>query len=87
MQQTTNLTEKDILQDCLSSQKQTTATYNTFAGECKNTELRTAMLNILTDEHNIQADIFNTMHVNGWYPTEAADQNKINQARQKFLNQ
>ena len=80
----TNLTEKDILQDCLSSQKHATATFNTCAGECANTQLRDAMLNILTDEHKIQSDIFNHMHANGWYPTEQAEQNKIQAAKQKY---
>jgi len=78
------LTEKEILSDCLSSQKQTTQLYNTFAGECVNEQLRTAMLNILDDEHRIQADIFCALQSNGWYQVEQADQNKIQQARQKY---
>jgi len=78
------LTEKDILQDCLSSQKQTTSTFNMFAGECMNEQLRTAMLNILDDEHKIQSDIFTHMHANGWYPVEQAEQQKVQQAKQKF---
>lgn len=78
------LTQKDILQDCLASQKQAAATYNTFAGECVNEQLRTTMLNILDDEHKIQADIFSAMQTNGWYQVEPADQNKVQQARQKF---
>ena len=78
------LTEKEILQDCLSSQKQAAATYNTFAGECVNEQLRTTMLNILDDEHKIQANIFSTMQSNGWYQVEPADQNKVQQAKQKF---
>jgi len=78
------LTEKEILQDCLSTQKHTAATFNTSAGECVNEQLRTAMLNILDDEHKIQADIFCHMHSNGWYPVEQAEQQKIQQAKQKF---
>ena len=84
MQQTNTMAEKDILQDCLSSQKLASANYNTFAGECKNEQLRTTMLSILNDEHQIQSDIFHTMHTNGWYPVEAAEQNKIQQTKQKF---
>ena len=78
------LTEKEILADCLSSQKHTTATFNTCAGECVNEQLRTTMLNILDDEHKIQTDIFTHMHAKGWYPVEPADQQKVQQARQKF---
>ena len=83
-QNTQGLTEKEIFQDCLSSQKFVTTNYNTFAGECVNEQLRSAFLNILDDEHRIQADIFNEMSANGWYQTQPADQQQIQQVKQKF---
>ena len=79
--------EKEILQDGLISQKLITESYNTFAGECVNEQLRGAFLNILDDEHRIQADMFCTMQSNGWYQVEPADQQKVQQARQKFSQQ
>ncbi|MGI5935542.1 MAG: spore coat protein [Oscillospiraceae bacterium] len=81
------LSEKEILQDCLISQKQLTDSYNTYAGECVNEQLRGAFLNILDDEHRIQADIFCNLQSNGWYQVEPADQQKIQKARQKFSTQ
>lgn len=78
------MTEKEILADCLCSQKHATASYNTFAGECANEQLRNAFLNILDDEHRIQADIFTDMNANGWYPVQPADQQKLQQAKQQF---
>ncbi|MGE4354744.1 MAG: spore coat protein [Oscillospiraceae bacterium] len=78
------LSEKEILQDSLSSQKLISSGYNTFAGECVNEQLRGAFLAILDDEHKIQADIFNEMQANGWYQTEPAEQQKLNKVRQKF---
>jgi spore coat protein CotF len=42
------------------------------------------MLDILGEEHNMQQDVFNTMHDKGYYPTPAADQKKIDDAKQKF---
>lgn len=81
------LTEKEILKDCLSSQKLITSNYNTFAGECANEQLRNAFLNILDDEHRIQADIFTDMNANGWYPVTPADQQKLQQTRQKYSQQ
>lgn len=78
------LDEKNILQDSLISQKLITDSYNTYAGECVNQQLRTAMLNILDDEHKIQADIFNCLQSHGWYQVEPAQQQKIVQAKQKF---
>ena len=81
------LTEKEILQDCLSSQKFTTTNLNTFAGECVCEQLRSAFLNILDDEHRIQADIFNDMSSKGWYPTQPADQQQLQQVKQKYSTQ
>ena len=79
--------EKELLQDGLLVQKHITDSYNTFAGECVNEQLRGAMLNILDDEHRIQADIFCNLQSHGWYQVEAAEQQKIQQARQKFAQQ
>lgn len=81
------MTEKEILQDCLSSQKFTTTNLNTFAGECVCEQLRSAFLNILDDEHRIQADIFNDMSSKGWYPTQPADQQQLQQVKQKYSAQ
>ena len=76
--------DKEIFKDFLSSQKQIAASYNTFAGECVNPQLRSAFLNILDEEHRIQADLFDDMTAKGWYQTEPADGTKVAQARQKL---
>ena len=81
------LREKEMLQDSLISQKLITGSYNTFAGECVNEQLRGAFLNILEDEHCIQADIFSELQSNGWYQVEPADAQKVQKARQKFSQQ
>lgn len=81
------LREKEMLNDLLASQKQITASYNTFAGECVNPSLRNAFLNILGDEHQIQADIFSNLQANGWYQPEQAEQQKIQQTQQKLSQQ
>jgi len=76
--------EKEILQDSLISQKLITSSYNTYAGECTNTQLKTAMLDILDDEHRIQTNIFSSLQSHGWYQTCPAEQQKIQQVKQKF---
>lgn len=81
-----NMCEKDIVNDCLASQKYLTSSYNTFAGECVNQNLRDDFLNILKDEHQIQAELFSEMQSHGWYTVEPAEQQKINQARQQYAN-
>ena len=84
MMNNASFSDKDIMTDLLSSQKFVTDGYNTFTNECACPSLRSDMLNILNDEHHIQSDVWTEMNKRGWYPTEAADQNKINQVRQKY---
>ena len=79
-----SFSDKDIITDLLSSQKFETGGYNTSANECACPSLRSDIMNILNEEHQIQSDVFGEMQKRGWYPTEAADQSKINQVKQKF---
>ena len=44
------------------------------------------MLNILRENHMIQADLFTEMQKRGWYSPQMADQQMINQTRTKFQN-
>ena len=81
---TTGYADQQILQDCLSTEKHMTDSYNLYAGECVNTQLRGSMLNILNDVHTLQANIFSTMQANGWYQVDPAEQQKIQKARDKF---
>ncbi len=78
------ISEKELLNDFLMTQKQMTSSYNTYAGECVNTQLKNTFLNILDEEHKIQTDIFSDMQAKGWYQVETADQTKITQTKQKL---
>ena len=82
-----NMSEQQILEDLLSSQKMITANYNLFAGECEHTNLRDAFLSVLEDEHRIQTELFDEMHNRGWYCVEAAQEQKLAQVRQKFTTE
>ena len=55
-------TEKEILGDALAAQKAATGEFNTFANECVHEDVRQTMLHILSQEHDIQQDVFNMMH-------------------------
>ena len=81
---TQNFSDKEILTDILSSQKHATGGYNTSANESATPAVKTDFMNILTEEHQIQNDVFKEMQKRGWYPIEAADHNKIQQAKQKY---
>lgn len=88
MDQNVNIPMKDqeMMMDCMASQKEITGIYNTFSNECATTAIRDEMLNILHDEHCIQADLFMEMQKRGWYPTPMAEERKVQSARQKFTN-
>ena len=78
--------DKVVLNDSLASQKFVTSTYNTYANECTNAQLRNEFMNILNDEHNIQYEVYNELTSRGWYQAEPADTNKVSQAKQKFTS-
>ncbi len=78
--------DKAMMNDALISQKMLTDDYNTFANECATPSVRNEFLSILSEEHQIQADVFDEMSKRGWYQTPPADQMKIDQAKQKFTN-
>ena len=76
--------DKELFNDMLTSQKQLTANYSLFANECSSKNLRSDMLKILTDEHTIQAQLFDEMQTRGWYQTQPAEQQKIDAAKTKY---
>lgn len=80
----TDFTEKEILGDALAAAKATTNLYNTFSNECAHENVRNDVLRILSDEHDIQDDVFHIMSSNGYYPTPAAEEKKIMEAKQKY---
>jgi spore coat protein CotF len=79
-----SLPEKELMTDVLSSQKFVTDSYNTFTNECATPNVRNEFMQILQEEHQIQAEVFDAMKNRGWYQAPAADQQKIQQAKQKY---
>lgn len=79
--------DKEMMSDALASQKFITEGYNSFANECATPAVKTEFVNLLNEEHQIQQEIFTELQKRGWYQVEAADQNKVNQAKQKFQAQ
>lgn len=76
--------DKERMLDSLASQKFITDAYNTFSNEAATPEVKTCMMNILKEEHEIQHDLFLEMKNRGWYTVEAADDQKLQQVKQKF---
>ena len=77
-------TDKEVLNDGLCAQKASTGKFNMAANECVHSEVRDTMLNILSQEHGIQYDVFNMMHQRGFYQTPAAEDKKVTEAKTKY---
>lgn len=77
-------TDKEILGDGLTTAKASTANYNMFSNECVHENVRAKMLDILNKEHDIQDEVFHMMSSKGYYPTPAAEEKKVQEAKQKF---
>ena len=87
MNQSAGFCEKEMITDMLTSQKQMTSLYNTSANESAAPQVRDEFLNILSEEHQMQAELFDEMNKRGWYQTAEAQQQKIQQAVQKYSSQ
>lgn len=81
---TAQYSDQQMIGDILSTQKFMTSGYNTTANEASEPSVKTAFMSILEDEHEIQHDVFQEMKSRGWYQTENAPQDKVNQTKQKF---
>ena len=80
------LTDREMLTDALSSEKFMTENYNTYANECASPSLMNEFMNLLSEEHQIQHDVFSELQKRGWYPTQSAPAEKAQQAKMKFSN-
>ena len=77
-------TDKEVLADGLSAQKAATSLFNMSANECVHDNVRDTVLRILEEEHRMQVDVFNLMHQRGFYQTPAAQEQKMQETKQKF---
>ena len=82
-----NMQDKCLMEDMLTSQKHVTSNYSMFANECSTVKLRCDVMNLLKEEHEIQAEVFDEMAAKGWYAPEQAEAQKIAKAKQKFISQ
>lgn len=78
------LTDKERMSDALTSQKFLTSEYNNFVNEAATPEVKQALMSILNEEHSIQQEVWTEMNTRGWYPTEKAEDQKLQQEKMKF---
>lgn len=78
--------EKSMATDLLMGEKYLASMYNTFLLECATPEMIGCLGELLMDTHNIQEHIFEEMNSRGWYPVPKAEENKIQQTKQKYAS-
>jgi spore coat protein CotF len=86
MQQTQQkqLTDKELAQDALCTEKFLAAQYNAFLAECATPDMIGCLGDLLCETHRMQQGLFREMNSRGWYPVTTAEEQKIAQAKQKF---
>ncbi len=78
--------DKDIMEKELLIIKGVCDLYLHGSIESTTAEVHTAFKNALNTSLDIQNKLYNLMSEKGWYKTENAEQQKIDQVKQKFAN-
>ena len=78
------LDDQDLLFDCLYFQNYITQCYNNCASNCSDAQLRNELVNLLCEEHQVQADIVTEMKNRGFLLPQNALLEDITCIKQKF---
>jgi spore coat protein CotF len=81
------MNDKDLLEDILLTVKGGSDLYLHGTIESSTQNVHSTFDRALNDCLKMQNEIYNKMAAKGWYPSSQAEQNKINQAKQKFSAQ
>ena len=79
--------DKTIMENLLNCTKGVCDLYMHGAIESPTPDVRQAFCTALNSGLTMQDDIYKKMTAKGWYPTEQAEQQKLQQVKQKFANQ
>ena len=77
----TSMSEKDLMQDLLATEKQTISAYSTGITESSCQNLRNTLIDNFKNNQNIQYKLFDAMKQKGWYPTKDAPDNEVQQLK------
>lgn len=78
------LSEQELMNDLLTSEKQIISAYNTGITETSCTNLRQHLTKCLTNTQEIQYQIFDSMQQRGWYTTKSAPSQDVQNAKTKY---
>ncbi len=78
-----NLSEQELMTDLLTSEKQAISAYSTGITESSCTNLRDHLVENFKSTQEIQYRVFDAMKQRGWYKTDDAQTQKVQEAKQK----
>lgn len=78
------LTEQEIMNDALMTEKQLISSYAIFLAEVSCQNLRNELHKLITETGQVQFEIFNAMKSRGWYNVKNAPIEDVQQTFQKF---
>lgn len=83
-QKGTELSDRDLINDILATEKYLTDGFNVFVREASHQSLYNDVLHILNETHHAARDVFNLMFEKGWYSVQAEQPSQIAKEHQKF---
>ena len=81
------MNDKDLLEDILLTVKGASDLYLHGTIESATPNVHSTFDKALCDSLKVQNEIYSKMASKGWYPTQQAEQTKIDQTKQKFSAQ
>ena len=79
-----NLSERELLNDALSSEKQLLHVYSTYLAEASCPNLRSELTKVFNETQQMQFEIFQAMEQKGWYSIQNAELQQVQQAVNNF---
>ncbi len=79
-----NLNEQEIMTDALNTEKQSISSYGTYLAEATCQQLRQEINQIMSENQQVQYEIFDTMRQRGWYETKNIQMNELQKTAQKY---
>lgn len=84
---TKEMNDLDYLTDALETTKNMVSNYSLALNEASNNTLYERVKQIFDETSIIQRDMFDLMFQKGWYALEEAEEQKVTEAFNKFINQ
>lgn len=78
-----SFSEQELMNDILTTEKQVISSYSTGITESSCSNLRNTLISNFRNAQDVQFRVFSAMEQKGWYKTEDAPSNKVQEAKQK----